>query len=426
MTRPQLPSVSDAYGRERRSSEASLSLSARRLAVLFHRFGPYHVARLNAAATQFDLEGVELSRADRTYAWSVAGGAGISASCSRPRTSTPKPPDLLTRRIDAVLSALRPEAVAIAGWSHRGALAALLWCHRSRVPAILMTESTATDQVRRPWKEALKRRVVSLFSAALAGGQPHRAYLLRLGVSPERIFDGYDVVDNGHFLRQADTARNSMSKLRRDLGLPERYFLASCRFVEKKNLFRLLEAYDRYRSRAGPAAWDLMLLGDGALRPKLLERLADWGLQEVVHMPGFRQYEELPAYYGLASCFVHASTTEQWGLVVNEAMAAGLPVLVSNRCGCAADLVVPGVNGYVFDPMDPNGLADLMLYVASNTCNREKLAQAGRVLIADWTPERFADNLSRAVQVALAKPRRGDALDRLLLRTLIALHEGSE
>src|SRR5262249_59830905 len=109
----------------------------------------------------------------------------------------------------------------------------------------------------------------------------------------------------------------------------------------------------RYRAAAGTAAWKLVLLGEGEQRAKL-EGLRDaLGLRNDVSMPGFKQYDELPAYYGLASAFVHTSTTEQWGLVVNEAMAAGLPVLVSERCGCGPDLVREGVNGFTFDPRQP-------------------------------------------------------------------------
>src|SRR5207244_4064698 len=102
-----------------------------------------------------------------------------------------------------------------------------------------------------------------------------------------------------------------------------------------KNLPRLLEAFAGYRRLAGDAAWELVLLGDGPLRPELVALLKDLELDGHVLLPGFKQYDELPAYYGLAGAFIHASTTEQWGLVVNEAMASGLPVLVSDRCGCA-------------------------------------------------------------------------------------------
>lgn len=148
-------------------------------------------------------------------------------------------------------------------------------------------------------------------------------------------------------------------------------------------------------------------------------------------MPGFKQYDELPVYYGLASAFVHASATEQWGLVVNEAMASGLPVLVSNRCGCAMDLVKDGVNGFTFDPHNVEQLASLMFKLSTlnslagrseaKTAPLSTLGAASREIISSWGPERFADGLVRAVKMALTTPRpQPTPIDRLLLRVLLA------
>jgi glycosyltransferase involved in cell wall biosynthesis len=133
-------------------------------------------------------------------------------------------------------------------------------------------------------------------------------------------------------------------------------------------------------------------------------------------MPGFKQYEELPEYYANAGAFIHASTTEQWGLVVNEAMASGLPVLVSNRCGCAADLVKEGVNGWTFDPTNEEQMADLMLRISSDEEQRKEMGSKSREIIAEWGPARFASGISSAIDVALSAPRKkAGLLDRLIL-----------
>lgn len=391
-----------------------------RAAVLFHRFGPYHLARLEAATSQLDIEGVELSTIDRTYAWKVATGAHAFPRHVVSNDLDQESKGELVRRVDRLLSALRPDAVAVHGWSCRSALAALDWCLRSRTPAVLMADSTAHDEIRRPWKEAVKRRIVSLFGSALVGGSPHRDYVVQLGMSGERIFQGYDVIDNDFFSVQADRVRRSAVDERQRLSLPANYFLASARFVEKKNLFGLLDAFQRYRARSDAGAWDLVLLGDGPLRAPLHDRAIRHGIADFVHMPGFKQYEDLPAYYGLAGAFVHASTTEQWGLVVNEAMAAGLAVLVSNRCGCAADLLAAGRNGYSFDPLNPGELAALMAHVSSDRCDRRKMADASRAIIAQWSPLRFGSSLHEAVKTALSAPPRKVAWhDHLLLHALM-------
>jgi glycosyltransferase involved in cell wall biosynthesis len=310
--------------------------------------------------------------------------------------------------------------VAIPGWSHPGALSALLWCLQKRRPAVLMSDSGKDDEVRRQAREATKRCVVRLFGGALVAGAPHAEYACALGLSSDAVFDGYDVVDNAHFERGARQARDGAERARRRLGLPERFFLASSRFVAKKNLPLLLEAYGDYRRRAGADAWHLVLLGDGALRPVLERRIARPDLAGAVILAGFEQYGALPAYYGLAGAFVHASTTEQWGLVVNEAMASGLPVIVSKRCGCAPDLVEDGVNGFAFDPRDVGALAGLMRRVAAMTeAQRRAMGRAGEAIIAGWGPARFADGLMRAVDVARRRPPPAASwLDRSLLWAL--------
>ena len=139
-------------------------------------------------------------------------------------------------------------------------------------------------------------------------------------------------------------------------------------------------------------------------------------------MPGFKQYGDLPAYYGLAQAFILPSTEEQWGNVVNESMACGLPVLVSTRCGCATTLVRNGVNGFTFDPLDVGGLAKLMLKFSDGEVDLVAMGQASREIIADWTPDTFADNLVKAAECALSQPKPSAAFfERLLLSAAIRL-----
>jgi glycosyltransferase involved in cell wall biosynthesis len=329
----------------------------------------------------------------------------------------------IIRRVHAALDEIRPAVAAIPGWADRGALAALSWCLRQGVPAILMSQSTFLDAPRVWWKESIKRRVVHLCQAGLVGGTPHRDYMAKLGMPRERIFLGYASVDNVHFQRGAQRARENALQLRQQMGLPERYFLSSNRFIPKKNLPLLLRAYARYRASANHEPWKLVLLGDGELRPEL-ERLRDeLGLRDSVLMPGFKQYQDLPTYYGLAGAFVHASTAEQWGLVVNEAMAAGLPILVSRHCGCAADLMHDGVNGFGFDPHDTALLASLFAKIACLTPNdRAAMGAASRQIVAGWSPEAFEQNVVLAVQEALRIPVRKPRFhEGFLFRLLIQL-----
>jgi glycosyltransferase involved in cell wall biosynthesis len=379
------------------------------LAVGFERLGPYHLARLSALAQDADaprVHAVEVYRTDATYAWSdQPTPLGIERHTLLPKEEG-SDPARVWQAMQRCLEDLKPALVAIPGWSHPAALAALAWARRARVPAVLMSDSTAWDEPRRFVKEQIKRLVVSRFQAALVAGTPHAAYLESLGLSPERIATGYDVVDNAHFELGAEAARAEAPTERQRLGVPERYLLACARFVAKKNLLRLVEAYARYRALRGEAAASLVIVGDGPQREALAHHIGSLGLNEHVCLPGFIQYDELPRYYGLATAFVHPSVTEQWGLVVNEAMAAGLPVLVSNRCGCAQDLVIEGVTGYRFEPDATEDLAVLMQRMTGNPEAIAVMGEAARRHIRLWGLEAFAAGMQRAMGFAAQASHR--------------------
>ena len=160
-----------------------------------------------------------------------------------------------------------------------------------------------------------------------------------------------------------------------------------------------------------------MLLGDGPLREALNSQLSTLNLHSHVRLPGFKQYDELPVYYALAKAFVHASTTEQWGLVVNEAIASGLPVIVSNRCGCVPELVQG--NGFTFEPTDEHELGSRLLQMASlSDDERRRLGDASYRIAANFAPERFGEGLEQAAQLALNQPRKASLLSRMLIRSL--------
>ena len=196
------------------------------------------------------------------------------------------------------------------------------------------------------------------------------------------------------------------------------YFLASARFVPKKNLSHLLLAYERYKALRGTRSWKLVVIGDGPLWKNLRRQCLNLKLDDDVSFPGFVQYARLPAYYGLASAFVHVSVVEQWGLVVNEALAAGLPVLVSDRCGCVPELVSEGRNGFVFDPLDIERLAELMARLSDHQ-DSSAMGEISQQIIDDWSPDRFAASMLGAAKTALAasSPQPG-LVDSFLIWTL--------
>jgi 1,2-diacylglycerol 3-alpha-glucosyltransferase len=418
------------------------------VAVVFHHIGPYHHVRLNAAADRLSVTGIE---------WSAKGydSWGAPATPVRyqkvslfPEATAHCPRNAeLKQGFWVAVGQTKPDVVAVNGWNNFGSLIAANFCVHRGIPMVVMSESSRQDEYRTWWKEAIKRRMVGLYSAALVGGQRHVEYLVELGMPRERIFTGYDVVDNHYFRQKAEEVRSQRSEVRQKHALPENYFLASARFIGKKNLPKLIRAYAEYRRGSSASAnqpshkatagreatadkeigsqksevsnnkapWDLVVLGAGPLKTDLCRLISDLRLQKHVHLRGFKPYDELPVYYALANAFVHASTTEQWGLVVNEAIASGLPLIVSDRCGCAPELVIG--NGFTFDPTSEHELAARLLEMASlSDEERKHLGDNSYRIASNFAPERFGEGLERAASVAMGVPqKRFGVMDRTLL-----------
>lgn len=380
-----------------------------RLVILFDNFGPYHLARLTAAQNLghklgIEVMGMEIVGRSSDYAWATCHEEktkNIKTLFHKAHNSHPNPSS--PRKFFKVWQALRqlePDALAIPGYQGIVPLAALLWGRAGQKILVMMSESSRHDKNRNHFLEWCKGQLVRRFDAALVGGKRQKEYAALLGIPPNRIFLGYDVVDNDYFTRGAEEARQRENHYREVLGLPSRYFLTVSRFIPKKNLSGLIRAYGYYRRLTGEQAWDLVLCGSGPLEQDLKNQARDI---PGIHFPGFTQIDKLPFYYGLASTFILSSANfEQWGLVVNEAMASSLPVLVSQICGCAADLVEDGVNGFTFDPCDREGLSRLMAKMTLGEVNLQVMGEASRKIIAAWTPQTFAENLIQAVKSSLS------------------------
>ena len=156
-----------------------------KVAVIFHRLGPYHFARLRAAGELLDVVAIESSGADETYAWNVVAGAdGFERVTLFDHADAQKlPASEVASRVGPALDKIHPAVVVVPGWADSAALGAMHWSAQNRIPAIMMSESTARDEIRKPWKEFIKRQVVGLGSAALHWRHAAlKEYLMQLGV----------------------------------------------------------------------------------------------------------------------------------------------------------------------------------------------------------------------------------------------------
>lgn len=381
--------------------------STARIAVMFDRFGPYHAARLRGAASFASVLAVEAMPSRSVYAWDPQDlPLEIERVALIESERASLTPTKLRRRLDERVGAWRPDALALPGWSTKAALVALDWAFRRGIPAICMSETNEWDFERSFLRERLKAALVAHYAAGLVTSDSQARYLERLGLAETAIARGYNVVDNDYFQQRAASFR-AHRQLPQALveAAPNlvfgRFFLASARFIEKKNLEALIRAYAGYRSRCTGDAepWGMVLLGDGALRPRLEAVREELGLESSLALPGFMQLSEICEFYGSAGAFVHASSTEQWGLVVNEAMAAGLPVAVSARCGCVETLVEDGVSGFVFNPHDVDEIEAALRRLAELPGSSPMRCHAANV-IAQLNPQSFGRGLFVAASSA--------------------------
>jgi glycosyltransferase involved in cell wall biosynthesis len=381
-----------------------------RLVVLFKSWGPYHLARLETLRARHDVLALEFADVDHAYDWNVdaekkrAKIVSIGARDARRDR---------TRALGAQLVRFAPDAVAIPGYSEAFALAAARLCRVLGLPAILMSDTHALSARGNRLREFAKRQLLTLFDAALVAGTPHRDYLAGLGFPRESVALGYDVVDNNHFAPAASS-----------FPLPPRtrdpYVFCCARLVPKKNLAFLIDAFTRYRDASPSHTWNLVIAGDGPLRAALEAQASATRYAHAIRFLGKIAYADLPSIYRAASAFVLPSRSEEWGLVVNEAMAAALPVIVSNRAGCARDLVTEGVNGVTFDPLDRDALAAGITRISrAGDGNLVGMGQASARLIAGWNVDRFGIGLTQAAEAALgARPRRTPVMTKALTAAL--------
>lgn len=399
-----------------------------KIAIVFDNFGPYHVARMAAAAQYCDVFAVEVSPRNSEYAWespdlpenlqyiSLSTGADDAGDAAS-----------LHRTFDKLLTPLALDCIAVPGWSSVAALALTQWCVQRDIPVVGMSETNGWDFARSWPTEFAKKGVVGHFSSALVTSDSQARYMEELGMAPQAIFRGYNIVDNDYFEASAKAVRStSAMPTIESKPIPaswrNRYFLASNRFIEKKNLSILLRCYAAFRQGRSHETddWPLVMLGDGEMRNELEDLSESLGLDSHVYFPGFRQYDELPTFYATAGAFVHVSTTEQWGLVINEAMASGLPAIVSKRCGCAEVLIDDGKNGLIIDPYDARGITAALTKIADPVVRGQLAAQAF-IRISEWGPDKFATGMRDAADFAAIQHRvHPSFLDRQCLKLAIS------
>jgi len=305
---------------------------------------------------------------------------------------------LLNWGMEAALRRAAPDFIVCGGYNYVASWQSMSWARRNRVPFSLWAESTSRDiRSGHALIESLKTRFLRGCDAFVVPGKSALSYLKRCGVPENMIFTAPNAVDTQFFAQRANRIRRDAAAHRQALRLPARFFLFVGRLVHEKGVLDLLDAYEALapsiRNEIG-----LVFVGDGVARSALEQRAAAINSGSI-HFAGFAQRENLPAYYALADALVFPTHTDTWGLVVNEAMACGLPVISSDAAGCVADLVESGWNGCVVSAGDVGQLACAMEALARDTELRLLMGQHSTERIQQYSPEAWAAGMANAVQL---------------------------
>lgn len=308
------------------------------------------------------------------------------------------------------LRRFRPDVVVSAELGMR-TLIALAYCWLHRIPLVIWSYHSLASAAATPgmqpgnsgvWEELahrLRRWMLSNASAVVGMGRQARTVLNELGVEDERIFDAPNAHDNVGFAAALAVAPKAC--LRDELaerGCREQIALVVGRLIPAKGIVPLLDVWDRLPPPVR-AKWSLLFVGDGPLARDLERASETHERGEILRDPAV-QPAELIDYYRAAKMLVFPSLGDPWGLVVNEALACGLPVMCSRHAGCADDIVVPGHNGWIIDPNDPEQMLETLLEAMAHP-DIDSFHQRAKQTAARFSSQAMADGIVAAVRSAL-------------------------
>jgi glycosyltransferase involved in cell wall biosynthesis len=300
------------------------------------------------------------------------------------------------------------DAVWVFGYAQLFALNAILAANLLRVPVMLRSDSNLYDRVRSKRTLAAKRILASLLRPAIAG-------VVTIGKANEKYWKHYFgeefpltrmpyAVDNEFFRRKALEAAPHREKLRSELGLEagRPVILFASKLLTRKRCIDLVEAFIRLAPSPGtdPSAY-LLIVGDGEERTHLEARIRDSNLSSIRFL-GFRNQSELPQFYDLCDVFVLPSIHEPWGLIVNEVMNVGRPVVVTDQVGCQPDLVHDGFNGFVYPAFDVDVLSQCLRRLIDDPALRATMGENSLRIIQQYSFEEDVAGLRRALALVVS------------------------
>jgi glycosyltransferase involved in cell wall biosynthesis len=308
----------------------------------------------------------------------------------------------VTPGVFAALAAARPDVLVVSGWSTFASQAAIAWSRRRRLPYVLLVSSH--DRAGRSgWRRRLRGLVVPRLASASAGalalGTLSRDSLVANGVPPGRVRVFANTVDVEEWAERADRLRGRRAELRGSLGagVADVVVLSVARLAREKGLDVLLRAV----ATLDGAPATVVIAGSGPERAALAQLAGELGVD--VTFTGDLDRDRLFELYVAADVFALLSSFEPWGVVVNEAAASGLPLVLSDQVGAGPDLLRDGENGVLVPAGDVTAAAAALRKLVGDPAFRTAAGRRSRELVAGWGYEPSVDSFVQAVREAAAR-----------------------
>ena len=291
------------------------------------------------------------------------------------------------------------DALIVHGYSYAVVPIAVLAAKASGTKVFMKSE-THLGLTRSEWKQKVRDGVLGVLyrglDGALAIGTENRRYYRHLGVPEEKIFLVPYAVDNERFMTVSRLSPERRRELRASFGVSDdaTMVLFASKFTSRKHPDQVIRAVAMLGGDAGKV--ELVMVGAGVLEGELRALVAELDMPNVTFV-GFINQSELPEVFGAADVFVLPSDEEPWGLIVNEVMCAGVPVVTTRAVGCVPDLIEDGVTGMLIEPGDTEGLAAKLTVLAKDPTLRRDIGRAGLNRIRGWDYRRCAEGIRAAL-----------------------------
>jgi glycosyltransferase involved in cell wall biosynthesis len=298
------------------------------------------------------------------------------------------------QRISGVIKAIqsfKPDIVNLTGYYDLASWVVLFYCRIKGIKTILSNESTANDHNRNILKELFKSFLIKQFDGYFNFGTLSKNYLLALGAEPQKMLVNRNCVDNKVLKEIYQKYIPERVDRQKALNLTSKNFIFVGRLIDYKNLFLFIEAFGAAKMKS-KNNWGVIILGDGEQKEELIRFVNDKNIQNVSFQKGV-SWQRVPEYLALSDVLVLPSYSEPWGLVVNEAMACGMPIIVSEKCGCAIDLVKNNQNGFTFSPDNIKQLTDILLKFMHQEVDLEQMGKVSKEIIREYSPENVAKEM---------------------------------